>query len=240
MKRFFLFLCLFGCWMTVRTYAQEIDSTKTIVEADSASIFYSDTSRNVSKIRPRITVHQPSGGIKATTSKPIENVNVPDSVLRKRHNPTTAACLSIIPGGGQIYNKKYWKLPIVYGALGITGYFVYDFAHQMTMFKNEFINRRDGHTDKLNPKYAIYTDENVLAMRNYYRRNLEITVAVTAILYALNILDAYVDAHLYYFDISDDLSMNIFPKIHTNYYQASFKYQQPSLNYGVGLTLNFK
>lgn len=165
---------------------------------------------------------------------------LPDSVLRKMHSPVVAGCLSIIPGGGQIYNKKYWKLPIVYAAIGIPAYFVYDFAHNMVLYRNEFIYRRDGITEKLNPKFALYTNENILAMRNYYRRNMEIAIAATAILYLLNILDAVVDAHLYYFDISDNLSMNIFPQINNNFYRSSFSTHGPSLNYGVGLTLNFK
>lgn len=219
--------------------AQTVDTNQVKNETDTAQGYNPDKYTRMKKA-PRIASSKPASGISASSNKPIEDINVPDSVLRKKHNPTVAACLSIIPGGGQIYNKKYWKLPIVYGSLGISGYFVYNFAHQMNLFKNEFINRRDGHTEKLNPNYAIYTDENVLAMRSYYRRNMEIAIAVTTVLYCLNILDAYVDAHLYYFDISDDLSMHISPQVNTNYQGISFNHQRTSLSYGVGLTLNFK
>ena len=152
-----------------------------------------------------------------------------------------AGCLSIIPGGGQIYNKKYWKLPIVYAALGISGYFVYDFAHQMTLYKKEFINRRDGNTALLNPEFSIYTDANILEAKNTYRRRMEIAIAVTTVLYFLNIVDAVVDAHLYYFDISDDLSMRVTPQINQNYTNSLVQQQSgTSFNYGVNLTLNFK
>lgn len=239
MKKIISCLLVFFCLSLGSVMAQTVDSTQMANEPDTFQM-HSPNEYARMKQAPRIVMGEKNNGIKASTNKPVEDINVPDSVLRKRHNPNVAACLSLIPGGGQIYNKKYWKLPIVYGALGISGYFVYDFAHQMNMFKNEFINRRDGHTEKLNPNYSMYTDENVLAMKNYYRRNMEIAIAVTAILYCLNILDAYVDAHLYYFDISDNLSMHVSPQINTNYQKISFNHQRPAFNYGVGLTLNFK
>lgn len=239
MKKIIFCLLVFFCLLLGSVMAQTVDSTQMANEPDTSQM-HSPNEYARMKQAPRIVMGEKNNGIKASTNKPVEDINVPDSVLRKRHNPNVAACLSLIPGGGQIYNKKYWKLPIVYGALGISGYFVYDFAHQMTMFKNEFINRRDGHTEKLNPNYSMYTDENVLAMKNYYRRNMEIAIAVTAILYCLNILDAYVDAHLYYFDISDNLSLHVSPQINTNYQTIPFNHQRPAFNYGVGLTLNFK
>lgn len=180
------------------------------------------------------TVRSKSNDDKFST---LDRQHVSDSVLRKRHNPTIAGCLSIIPGGGQIYNRKYWKLPIVYTILGVSSYLVYNFASQMVSYKNEFICRRDGITDKLNPDYALYTDENVLALRSQYRRYMEIAVAATAALYLLNIVDAVVDAHLFYFDISDDLSMNLYPQIHSSF---NNNFQRPSLQYGMGITLNLK
>ena len=189
---------------------------------------------------PRVVAADNTKGVKINSDKPVEHVATTDSVLRKKHSPTVAGCLSIIPGGGQIYNKKYWKLPIVYGVLGISGYFVYDFAHQMVSYKKEFINRRDGNTALLNPKYSIYTDENILALKNTYRRRMEIAVAVTAILYMLNIVDAVVDAHLYYFDISDDLSLHVTPQVNQNYSNSLAHQHNTSFNYGVNLTLNFK
>lgn len=137
--------------------------------------------------------------------------NHTDSLKVARHSPTTAMLLSIIPGGGQIYNKKYWKLPIIYCALTASSYFIYSSARDMISFRNEFINRRDGNTSALVPDYAIYNDENVLQLKNDYRSNMEIAIGVTAVLYLLNIVDAMVDAHLYYFDISDDLSLQFAP-----------------------------
>lgn len=199
-----------------------------------------DTTDSIQTKQGRVRSNVQTKGIKISSNKPMERVAMTDSALRKKHNPTVAGCLSIIPGGGQIYNKKYWKLPIVYGALGVSGYFVYDFAHHMVIYKNEFINRRDGNTDLLRPELSTETDANILTAKNTYRRRLEIAVAVTAILYFLNIVDAVVDAHLYYFDISDDLSMQVTPQINQNYSNLLVHQHNTSFNYGVNLTLNFK
>lgn len=238
--------------------AQTVDSTQVhafpdtsfVVHADSARYLLESADDRMSEVGEKksdtvqLKVRRGSGhtkGMKLSTDNPVKNVAVPDSVLRKKHSPTIAGCLSIIPGGGQIYNKKYWKLPIVYVALGISGYFVYDFAHQMVQYKKEFINRRDGNTDLLKPEFSIYTDENLLGAKNTYRRRMEIAIAVTAVLYFLNIVDAVVDAHLYYFDISDDLSMRVTPQINLNYANLQLPQQGGnSFNYGVNLTFNFK
>lgn len=136
-----------------------------------------------------------------------------DTVRKTRHSPTAALLLSIIPGAGQIYNHKYWKLPIVYGSLAASGYFVYVSAHNMVAFRDEFINRRDNNIEKLVPAYALLNDENILQLKNNYRRDMEIAIGITTVLYVLNMIDAYVDAHLYSFDISDDLSLQWAPAL---------------------------
>lgn len=220
--------------LSLCAYSVQAQSIDTLLQQSGSS----DTIP-VKNTRPR-GYAQPKG-MKISSDKPVKRVAVSDSVLRKKHSPTVAGCLSIIPGGGQIYNKKYWKLPIVYGALGISGYFVYDFAHQMTLYKKEFINRRDGNTALLRPELSMETDANILKSKNTYRRRMEIAIAVTTVLYVFNIVDAVVDAHLYYFDISDDLSMRVTPQIDQNYANLLVPQQSGnSFNYGVNLTLNFK
>ncbi|MEG1556018.1 MAG: DUF5683 domain-containing protein [Bacteroidales bacterium] len=169
--------------------------------------------------------------VDSTTVKE-DKIPLTDSILLKKHNPVIASCLSLIPGAGQIYNKKWWKVPIIYAGLGVAGYFVYDFAHQCNLFKNEFIYRYKGEIAKLNPDFAIYDDENLLALRNDYRRNMEISIAAVIIIYMLNIIDATVDAHLFYFDISDDLSLSIQPVINNDLLRNSF-------NTGFALKLKF-
>lgn len=163
-----------------------------------------------------------------TIAPVVSNVSSDDSAKVVRHSPTVAMLCSIVPGGGQIYNHKYWKLPIVYGALSASGFFLYYSAHKMVTYRNEFIYRRDGLNTQLDPNLAEFSDENILQMKNNQRRNMEIAIGVTAVLYVLNIIDAMVDAHLYYFDVSDDLSIHWKPTMMQNYSQR---------NYAFGMTL---
>lgn len=160
-------------------------------------------------------------------------VKAPDSLRVAKHSPTAAILYSIIPGGGQIYNRKYWKVPIIYTMLGASSYFLTMYASDMMLYRREFINRRDGNTEQLVPGLAKYPDENILSMKQESQRNMEICIAATAIIYTLNFIDAMVDAHLYYFDVSDDLALQWSPMVMPNPVNTS-----PS--YGVGLTLCFK
>jgi len=134
----------------------------------------------------------------------------------KKHDPKTASCLAIIPGAGQIYNKKYWKVPIVYGGLGATSFLIYYYVDKTAMYRKEYVARMNGEANKLNPKLSNLSPESVLELRNFYRRNMEICVAACAIIYALSILDACVDAHLFYYDVSENLSLGVKPKINYN------------------------
>lgn len=239
MKKIFLILTILLSLCAISVQAQSVDSLRVTAAEDSIAVTPADTLR-LQRKPLRVVSADKAKGIKIKSDNPVEHVSMTDSALRKKHSPTIAGCLSIIPGGGQIYNKKYWKLPIVYGALGISGYFVYYFAHQMVSYKKEFINRRDGNTALLNPKYSIETDANILALKNTYRRRMEIAIGITAVLYVLNIVDAIVDAHLYYFDISDDLSLHVTPQINQNYNNLLVHQHNTTFNYGVNLTLNFK
>ena len=162
------------------------------------------------------------------------HVKAQDSVQVSKHSPTAAILWSIIPGGGQIYNKKYWKVPIVYGLLEASGYFLVKYANDMMLYRREFINRRDGNTELLLPGLAEIPDENILALKQTSQRNMEIAIAATAIVYILNFVDAMVDAHLFYFDVSDDLSLYASPMVRP----SPMKNTSPS--YGVSVVLSFK
>lgn len=154
--------------------------------------------------------------------------------MEKVHNPKVAIALSaVIPGAGQIYNRKWWKVPIVYACLGTASYFIYDFSTQTKRYKMEYRYRTTGELDKLDPKLSMNSDDNILAERNFYRRYMEISIAALAIVYMLNIIDAAVDAHLYYFDISDNLALSVQPFIQYNPGPITSVYR------GVSLRLNF-
>jgi TM2 domain-containing membrane protein YozV len=144
-----------------------------------------------------------------------------DSVKVKKHSPKKASWLALIPGAGQIYNKKYWKLPIVYIGLGTTGALIYYYSTETSKYRKEYVARVNGNDEDRNPKLKDETTANVLAYRDYYRRNMEISVAACVIVYALSILDASVDAHFFYYDISDNLSLKVKPKIDYNPFNKS-------------------
>lgn len=134
---------------------------------------------------------------------------------------------AIFPGLGQIYNRKYWKLPIVYGGfLGIV-YAVTWNGNMYTDYKNAF---KDIMTDPYNRtrwQDFVYdyqavlsssseltrTQESLKRRRDYFRRNRDLAIIIGVGLHALCMIDAYVDAHLYNFDVSPDLSMTVVPTV---------------------------
>jgi len=157
------------------------------------------------------------------------------SDIQLKHNPKIASYLSIIPGAGQIYNKKYWKLPIIYAGLGTASYLINYYYNKSQYYRDEYVYRINNGVAFHNPDLADKPTENILATRNTYRSRMEISIAAFAIVYALNILDATVDAHLYYFDISDDLSMTLKPSLQMYQYSGNYTFA-PS----VGLKLKLK
>ena len=156
-----------------------------------------------------------------TTKKEIKTktFNRYDSAT-KAHSPKTAAIRSaILPGLGQIYNKKYWKLPIVYGALGISaGVFFYNLGqYKSTKFAYRVkYNMRVNHTDsslysQIKPELVPLSEESLKFYRNQFRRDIDYSALVFILLWGLNVVDATVDAHLQTFDVSPDLSLEFKP-----------------------------
>ncbi len=196
--RFLFWIFLFACLGEGPLMAQTADSS--LIRKDTNSLV-------PTKKRNR-------GDITMTTPTDVQRVHTTDSILRKKHNPKLASWLSVVlPGAGQVYNKKWWKVPIFYAGLAASSYFIYDFGTKAKTYQTEYRNRMQGKTELLNPDFTSYSDDNVLALKQYYQRNMEFAIAATAIIYVLNIIDASVDAHLFYFDISEDLSMQMTPYI---------------------------
>ena len=141
------------------------------------------------------------------------SISVPDSVMEKRHSPTKATIMSaIMPGSGQIYNKKYWKAPIIYVGFGILTYFIVTNAQQYKMYKVAYTEKVDSVYNGQYPDLVKnYSATDLLSGREYYQRNLEISCLLTGLLYILNIVDASVDAHLFTYNINQDLSLRIEP-----------------------------
>lgn len=133
----------------------------------------------------------------------------------KKYNPRIAIIRSaIIPGWGQATNKKYWKVPVVYAALGITGAIFFRNIKQYREARDAYINATDldPSNDNLIPQpyYTIKDQpERIRTFRNQVRQNVDYTVLFFIAFWGLNVVDAAVDAHLKTFDVSDDLSLQI-------------------------------
>lgn len=151
------------------------------------------------------------------------------------HSPSKAAMLSsAFPGMGQIYNKKYWKLPIVYGALGAAAYAIIFNQDQYKIYERAFYSQTD--SDQENDQFAgVYDERQLIELMNFYRQNRDLSIILGAVAYGLQILDAYVDAHLFYYDMSDDLSLRWHPAVMNN--QA---YGFAPNGFGLGVTISFK
>jgi len=145
------------------------------------------------------------------------------------HSPKKAAIYSaILPGAGQFYNKKYWKMPIIYaGAVGLTYSFQFNQSHYVK-YRNALRDRLNGNPDDY---LGIYSEDQLSTLYQYYHRYRDLTVIGGLVLYVLNIVDAAVDAHLYTFNVSDDLSFNIQPTLINTYSKS---------NYTTGISLNIK
>jgi hypothetical protein len=155
---------------------------------------------------------------KDSTAKPPQKKNSnlfskPDP--GKAYNPRIAMWRSaILPGWGQVTNKKYWKVPIVYAALGVTTVIYFRNTKQYREARDAYANAIDN--DPTNdyqipqPYFSIKDQpERIKNFRNQVRQNVDYTVLFFILFWGLNVVDATVDAHLKTFDVSDDLSVQI-------------------------------
>ena len=125
--------------------------------------------------------------------------------------PSKAAFFSaVLPGLGQAYNNKIWKLPIVYTALGVSAY-SFDFnKKKYWSYRNAYKRRKAGFSDDefwgsgVTPNIS---NDGLIRAQKQLKRNKEMSILVTIGLYALNIIDANVDAHLMQYNIDDNLSL---------------------------------
>jgi hypothetical protein len=172
--------------------------------------------------------------VKDTTGKVVASSKVKkgwwrDSAGNRSFEPRKAAIYSaIMPGLGQIYNKKYWKVPIVYAAVGIPIYTFFDNRRWYNRIRYALSVLSDGPTD---PDYAAKfeqvhsklqkfviegRDQTLLNYRNDYRKNMDYSILFTLLFWGLNVVDATVDAHLKGFNVNDNLTMQVKPALLSN------------------------
>ena len=146
------------------------------------------------------------------------NILSEDTVLIKKHSPRLATLRSaILPGWGQAYNKKYWKIPIIYGALGTTAaIFAYNLKtykalKQAYIYLSDTIPSNDALID---PDFVALSPESIRSYRTSFRQNVDYSVLFFLLFWGLNVVDATVDAHLKSFDVSNEVSLKIKPFLH--------------------------
>ena len=136
----------------------------------------------------------------------------PVDSLSLLHSPRKAAIYSaVLPGWGQIYNKKYWKLPIIYAGFFGLGYFVKVNHEDYKTYKEAYKWRLDGDPTTIDDYVDVYSDQDLVTLKDFYRRNRDLSAIGMGLLYVLNVLDAAVDAHLFHFSVSDELTMQVVP-----------------------------
>lgn len=156
---------------------------------------------------------------------------VADTIIQKTINPLAPARAAfysaIVPGLGQAYNRKYWKIPIVFGAIGTGVYFYSTNNQEYQRYRNAYKQRLKGLADEFQGQYS---DATLINAQRTFQRNRDLSLIVTIGLYVLNIVDANVDAHLRQFNVNDNLSFQ--PDI----YPTDINQQQ---NIGLTMTYSF-
>jgi TM2 domain-containing membrane protein YozV len=140
--------------------------------------------------------------------------------------PKKAAVMSaIIPGSGQLYNRKYLKAGILYAGVFGLGFAFISNVDSLRGYQKALVYRIDDDPNTVDLQYSNLTDAKVLQERNFYRRNRDILILSFVGLYALQIIDANVDAHLKEFEINEDLSLRFRPKVDYDWQRQGWRTQ---------------
>ncbi|MBY0476083.1 MAG: hypothetical protein K2Q24_00410 [Chitinophagaceae bacterium] len=158
-----------------------------------------------------------------TVKLPVDSAALKSAAAKKKketdtvklHSPRKATIRSaILPGWGQAYNKKYWKIPIVYGALGTAaGFFILN-VREYTDARNAYKYKVDTFPSNdvlIKPKFRPVDPEGIRQYRNGVRQNVDYSVLAFFILWGLNVVDATVDGHLKAFEVNENLSLRVNP-----------------------------
>lgn len=172
-----------------------------------------------------------------TGKKTKKNREETDSLLevkKRNHSPKRALWMSaVLPGLGQAYNGKYWKIPIVYAGFAGLGYAVYYTSTNYNQARAAYRAEVDEDPNTHGSYKGISDAATLQSYRDYHRRNMTISSVCMVVWYGLNLVDAVVDAHLYSFTVSDKLTMDWSPMLTPNIYGATAQMSG-------GLQLNFR
>jgi hypothetical protein len=191
----------------------------------------SDTSNNIRKIatEKKDTIRK-----YVALNKMFSKVDS-SSVQTGKKDPRRATILSaILPGLGQAYNEKYWKIPVVYSIFAFMLFVTEDNNDKYHKFKQAYLTYGTDEQPDWLPSYM--SKDMVKIRKDAFRRDRDLCLIITAGVYLLNILDANVDAHLMDYDISDDLSLRIKPDYHSLYSVQNLK---KNSSFGLKFVLSF-
>ncbi|MFN8777132.1 MAG: DUF5683 domain-containing protein [Flavobacteriales bacterium] len=164
--------------------------------------------------------YAPAGSTRAaafrTKVAPVHADSLPQSRFRQKwnmeHSPLRATVYAaVLPGAGQIYNRKYWKLPILYAGMGICVGFIIDNTRQYRTLRDSYIAVADGDPSTKPPLEG--TASSLDSEQERFRRYTELSYMALIGVYMLQIIDANVDGHLHYFDVGPNLSLNVHPTL---------------------------
>lgn len=162
-----------------------------------------------------ITISQAVSAQKTVTITDTHN-NVIGTLVYKNNkikDPEVATwCSTFLPGMGQVYNGRWWKVPFIYGGFAFLGWLYNWNDNYYKTFLTEATRKANGQPP-LDAKYANASYQGLVDVKDFYRRNRDLTLFSIVALWGVNIVDAYVDARFFQFDITDDLSLNIKPQM---------------------------
>ncbi len=221
-KGLYLYTLLFFVFVVLGLQAQETNSQLILNPMDSTSAFQLSTFNN----QLNTTFYSPKDSflVKTDSVKLTRQLKREQRTLARTNfkpDPNRSLWLALtFPGAGQIYNRKYWKLPIIYGgAMGVAYAVSYYGGHYNDYMKGyrDYLDsdpNTNYHLELVPQGYPESSAGNYVKNRvNSYRRYRDIFIVVGVAVYALSVIDAYVDAQLAGFDISTDLSMKVRPKL---------------------------
>lgn len=168
-----------------------------------------------------------------------EKADTADTTGMEEHSPKKATYYSLaLPGLGQAYNKKYWKIPVIYAGFGALVYFISFNTKEYHTYLDAFTYVLEEHEGPPpNQMVERYNSDlsKLRTIKDYYRRNMELNYILTGALYILQVLDATVDAHFVEFDVSENLSLQVDP-----YFEPSIQLNNNASMAAKGISIKLK
>ena len=176
------------------------------------------------KKQEKVVMHNPKK-FYWNSAKALNDSTISGDKRLRRHKPLYAALFSMaLPGLGQAYNRKYWKIPVIYAGIGGFSYGIYALSKDFTGYRNAYRLQVDEDPNTYGSYKGVDDKATLQTYRDYYKRNRDLVCIFAGVWYALNIIDAAVDAHLFEWNMKDDIHLSWQPSVvtpQTNYSHAA-------------------